>query len=149
MSAAKKTKEDVWHTSVLFTGTIKLPNSAFHISKTTKLISTKFVYIFALYTHYFTLSKLKEITSVLLEIFVPKNCPIFFNFFFFFFACTKLQIIYLSHIKITFPCFDLFKIWNTYNAHSVLHFPKILRNFKKIEGAIYYNITFFAICCCC
>ena len=39
----KKTK-DARHTSVLFTGNIKLPNSAFHISKTTKLISTKFIY---------------------------------------------------------------------------------------------------------
>ena len=36
--------EDMWHTSVLFTGIIKLPNSAFHISKTTKPISTKFIY---------------------------------------------------------------------------------------------------------
>ena len=38
MSAAKKTK-DAWRTSVLFTVTIKLPNSAFCISKTTKPIS--------------------------------------------------------------------------------------------------------------
>ena len=44
MSLAKKTKEDMRHTSVLFTGPVKLPNSAFHISKTTKLISTKFIY---------------------------------------------------------------------------------------------------------
>ena len=43
VSAAKKTK-DARHTSVLFTGTVKLPNSAFCISKTTKLISTKFIY---------------------------------------------------------------------------------------------------------
>ena len=44
VSAAKKTKEDVRYTSVLFTGTVKLPNSAFCISKTTKQISTKFTY---------------------------------------------------------------------------------------------------------
>ena len=44
VSAAKKTKKDVWHTSVLFAGTAKLPNSAFCISKTTKPISTKFTY---------------------------------------------------------------------------------------------------------
>ena len=44
MSAAKKTKEDARHTSVLFTGTVKLPNSAFCISKTAKSISTKFTY---------------------------------------------------------------------------------------------------------
>ena len=40
---------------MLFTGTAKLPNSDFRISKTTKLISTKFSYIFsALHIHYFT-----------------------------------------------------------------------------------------------
>ena len=44
VSVNKKTK-DVWRTSVLFTGTVKLPNSAFHISKTTKPISTKFIYV--------------------------------------------------------------------------------------------------------
>ena len=44
VSAAKKTKEDVRHTSVLFTGTVKLPNSALCISKTTKPISTKLIY---------------------------------------------------------------------------------------------------------
>ena len=44
VSAAKKTKEDARHTSVLFTGTVKLPNSAFCISKTTTPISTKFTY---------------------------------------------------------------------------------------------------------
>ena len=40
VSAAKKAKKDVWHTSVLFTSTVKLPNSASHISKTIKPIST-------------------------------------------------------------------------------------------------------------
>ena len=50
VSAAKKTKEDARHTSVLFTGTIKLPNSAFCISKTTLPISTKFTY-FLLYVY--------------------------------------------------------------------------------------------------
>ena len=29
------------------------------------------------------------------------------------------------------------------NAHLGLHFPKILRNSKKIKGAMYYNITMF------
>ena len=48
VSAAKKTKEEVQHTSVLFTGAVKLPNSAFCISKSTKLISTKSIY-FLLY----------------------------------------------------------------------------------------------------
>ena len=70
VSAAKKTKEDVWHVSVSFTGTIKLPNLAFHISKTTKLISTKFIY-FLPYIHIHTLlhmSKLKKIASAFTEI---------------------------------------------------------------------------------
>ena len=57
---------------------------------------------------------------------------------------TKLQI-YLSHVKITFSCCNFFQIWNTNNAHLDLHFPKILRNFpRKIEGAMYYNITIFS-----
>ena len=44
VSAAKKAKEDARHTCVLFTGIIKLPNSAFYISETTIPISTKFTY---------------------------------------------------------------------------------------------------------
>ena len=44
VSAAKKTKTDAQHTSVLFTGTAKLPNLAFCISKIPKPISTKFIY---------------------------------------------------------------------------------------------------------
>ena len=44
VSVAKKTEKDVRHTSVLFTGTTKLPNLAFCISETTKPISTKFMY---------------------------------------------------------------------------------------------------------
>ena len=53
VSVAKKTK-DAWHTSVLFTGTLNLPNSAFYISKTTELIPTKFIYfLHALHIHYF------------------------------------------------------------------------------------------------
>ena len=43
VSVAKKTKEDARHTSVLFTGTVKLPNSVFHISKTAKSIYIKFI----------------------------------------------------------------------------------------------------------
>ena len=37
-------KEDVWHTSVLFTGTAKSPFSTPQISITTGLISIKFTY---------------------------------------------------------------------------------------------------------
>ena len=39
----KKTKEGMWHTSVLFTEMVNLLNLAFPISKTTKLIRTKFI----------------------------------------------------------------------------------------------------------
>ena len=56
--ADKKTKEDMQHTSVLFTGTIKLPNSAFCISKTTESISTKFIY-FLPYTYSYITSHIK------------------------------------------------------------------------------------------
>ena len=127
MSAAKKTKKDLQHTSVLFTGAVKLLNSAFHISKTTKPISTKFIYFlpYSTYTLLHT-SKLKEIALALLEIFVPKICPIFFTFFFSF--AQNYKYITLSRIKIPFPCFDFFQIWNTYNAQWHLHFLKILRN---------------------
>ena len=44
VSVAKKMKKDMQHTSALFTGNLKLPNSAFCISKTTKPISTKFIF---------------------------------------------------------------------------------------------------------
>ena len=44
VSVAKKGKEDAWRTSVLFIGSTKLPNSAFCISKTTEVISIKFIY---------------------------------------------------------------------------------------------------------
>ena len=56
------------------------PNSAFHISETTKLISTN-LYIFCLTYTQLYISKLKEIASVVLKIFVPENCLIFFTFF--------------------------------------------------------------------
>ena len=88
VSVAKKTI-DAWHTSVLFTSTIKLPNSAFHITKT-KLISTKFIYIYIyIYIYIFCLTytplhipKLKEIALAFLEILIPENCPIFFTLIF-------------------------------------------------------------------
>ena len=42
--SGQESKKDTWHTSVLFTGTVKLPNSAICISKTTTPISTKIIY---------------------------------------------------------------------------------------------------------
>ena len=47
VSATKEMKIDAQHTSVLFTGNVKLPISIF---KTTKLISTKFIYLLRSYT---------------------------------------------------------------------------------------------------
>ena len=52
----RKQKKDVRHTSVLFTGTIKLLNSAFSISKTIKPISTKFIYLLP---YIYTISHIK------------------------------------------------------------------------------------------
>ena len=60
VSATKKAKEDVQHASVLFTGTVKLPNSAIHISKTTKPISTKFIYFLP---YIYTTSHIKTHTN--------------------------------------------------------------------------------------
>ena len=91
--SAKKTK-DAWHTSVLFTGTVKSPNSAFRISETTKPISTQFL---------LHILNMKEIASAFLEIFVPKNFSIFFTFFF----AQNYKYI-LSRIKTTFSYFDFF-----------------------------------------
>ena len=80
VSAAKITKEDVQHTSVLFTGTIKLLNSAFCISKTTKWISTKFVYFLP---YIYTTSHIKIEGNRFRssqDIHFPENCSIFFTF---------------------------------------------------------------------
>ena len=105
VSVAEKTKVCylLWHCK-------KSPNSAFHISKSTKLISTKFIYFLPYiysYMHYILhISKLKEIALIFLEIlylFLKKLMPTFLHIF----LHTKLQI-YLSRIKITFPCSDFF-----------------------------------------
>ena len=72
MSAAKKMKEDVRHTSVLFTGNVKSLNSAFCISKTTKPISTQFIsFLPYIRIHFFMYQK---IALTFLEISVPENC---------------------------------------------------------------------------
>ena len=68
-------QKDAQHTSVLFTGTIKLP----FISP--KLLS-QFLPIYIFSTLFHTL-KLKEITLAFLKIIVPEKCLIFFTFFFF------------------------------------------------------------------
>ena len=65
---AKKTKKDLRHTSVLFTSTTKLPNSAFCISKTTKPISTKFIYFLPYIYATSHIKNLIEIVSAVLEI---------------------------------------------------------------------------------
>ena len=127
VSAAKKPKEDARHTSVLFTGTVKLPNSAFCISKTTKPISTKFTY-FMPYIYTTLHIKIEGNTFSSSRDICSWKLPDFLHIFLL--LRTKLQI-YLSRIKITFPCFNFFQIWNTYKAHWGLHLPKILRNSKK------------------
>ena len=64
----------VWHISVLFTGTTKLPFSILCISRTTGLICAKFTYIFYVLYMYIQLYmlNLKKIRSVVCEIFVPE-----------------------------------------------------------------------------
>ena len=58
---------------------------------------------------------LKEIASVVREIFVLKNRPIFFVFFFFFFFfAPKLKSFKVQ--KIIFSCFDFLQIWYTYTG---------------------------------
>ena len=104
------------HASVSLTGTTKLPNSAFHISKTSKPISTKFIY-FLPYIYATSHIKIEEHHF---KIFVPENCPIFFTFSSFY---IKLQI-YLTCVKITFSCFNFFQIWNTNNAYLGLESKK-------------------------
>ena len=118
VSVAKKTKEDTRHTGALFTGTIKLPNSAFRISKTTKPISTKFTYFWLTYT-LLNISKLKEVASARLEIFVPENCPIFSHFSSF--SSHKITNIFKSH-KNNLPYFDFVQIWNNNKTHLGLNF---------------------------
>ena len=137
----KKTQD----TNVLFIGTVKLPNSAFCISKTTILISNKFTY-FLPYIYTTSHIKIEENSFSSSWDICSWKLPDFLHIFLLLLLCTKLQI-YLSCIKITFACFNFFQIWNTYKAHWGLHFPKILRNSTKNEWSTDYNITiFFTIC---
>ena len=100
------------------------------------ILSTK------LYTFYLTyallISKLKEIASAFLEVFVPGNRL----HIFFFSSLHKITNIFKSYEK-TFPCFNFLQIWNTNNSHLGLHFPKILRNSKKNWGSYVHNIAIF------
>ena len=122
-------QKNVQHTSVLFTGIVKLLNSAFRISKTTKPIYTKLIIIIfsALHIHYVLhILKFKEIALALLEIFVPKNCP-FFTFFFF----------YLSCIKITFLCPPFQIILFTYQLFNITStfIEQIVGNHELVEDS--------------
>ena len=133
VSAAKKTKEDVQHTSVLFTGTVKLPNSAFCISETTMPISTKFTYsVPYIYTTLHIKIESNSFSSSW-DIFSRKLLDFLHIFLL---LHTKLQI-YLSRIKTTFPYFDFFQIWNTYKAH----FPKILTELCTIISQIFLQFV--------
>ena len=101
------------HTSVLFTGTIKSPNSAFYISKTTKPISIQFIYFLP---YIYTTSHIK----------IEGNCfciswdicswklPNFLLIFFFLHKITNKSC-YLI----------MFWIWNINDVHLGLHFLKI------------------------
>ena len=81
VSAAKK---DVWHTSVLFTGTAKGPFSTPHISITSGQISINITYCMP--SIYKTLhTKLKKIGLAACEMYVSLNC----NFHHIFLLCTN------------------------------------------------------------
>ena len=133
-------KEDVQNTSVLFTGTVNLANSAFCISKTTKPISMKFIYFLP---YIYTTSHIKiegNCFSTSWDICSWKLS----NFLHIFLLLgTKLQI-HLSCVKIIFPCFGFFQIWSTNNVHLGLHFPKILRNSNRKWGSYILYRKFFS-----
>ena len=113
------------HTSVLFTGTA---SCQIQPSVSPKFLSQFLpnLYIFCLTYTQLHILKLKEIALAVLETFVPKNCPIFFTFFFY--KITNTFKLYKNNLP-------MFQIWNTYNAHWGLHFPKILRNSNKDWGS--------------
>ena len=127
VSVAKKTKEDAWYTSVLFTGTVKLPNSAFRISKIAKQICTKFIY-FLPYINTTSHIKIEGNHFSKSWDICSWKLPDFLHLF----LHTKLKI-YLIRIKINLSSFDFFHIWSTNNAHLVLHFSKILKGSKLRE----------------
>ena len=77
VSAAKKTKEDVRHTIIYWY--LKIQPS---ISPKLLCQFLPNLYTFCLTYTLHHISKLKEIALVVLKIFVPENCPIFFTFFF-------------------------------------------------------------------
>ena len=131
VSAAKKTKDNMYHTSVLFTGSIRFLNSAFRIFKITTPISNEFIHFLP---YIYTTSHIKfEINRFSSS---QKICSRKLSNFLY--TClllwTKLQI-HLSRVKITFSYFHFFQISNTNNAHLGLHFLKVLRNSKKDWGS--------------
>ena len=134
---AKKTKEDVRHTSVLFTGTVKLLNSAFCISKSTKPISTKFIYFLP---YIYTTSHIKFEGNLLRYLFL--KIAQFSSHFSFYSPSHKITNVFKS-CKITFQCFNFFQFWNTNNAHLGLYFPKILRYSTKKMRELYTTISQF------
>ena len=104
VSAAKKTKEDMWHTSVLFTDTAKLPNSAFCISQTTNPISIRIYILSALHIHYFTFKNWRKLLQYFMTYLFLK-IALFSSHF-----SSMHKNIYLSCMKITFPYFDLLNL---------------------------------------
>ena len=131
VSAAKKQKKTCSTQVCYLLGTVKLPNWAFCISKTTTTISTKFTYFLP---YIYTTSQIKiegNHFSISWDI-CSWKLP---NFLHILLLRTKLQI-YLSYVKITFSCCNFFQIWNTNNTDWGLHFPKILK-ISKTNWGIY------------
>ena len=100
VSAAKKTNEDVWHTtSVLFTGNTSCQIQPCLSPQLLSQFLPNFIYC-ALHIHYFTYQNWRKLLQHFLRYLFLKIA----NFLHIFLLGTKLQI-YLSHVKITFPCF--------------------------------------------
>ena len=74
------TKKDMWHTSVLFTGTTKSPFSTPHISITTGFITIQFTYfMLSIYTTLHAKFEGNQLSNF--KICISENCPIVFIFF--------------------------------------------------------------------
>ena len=106
------TKEAMWCTSVLFTGTVNLLFSTARISITTGLISIKFTYFMSsIYSTLYT--KFEKIGQVVHEKCVHEIIPFSSHFSSFLHRFTKVA---LSQPKTLLPWNDFFQIWHTYKA---------------------------------
>ena len=113
VSAGKKTK-DSQYTNVLFTTTIKSPNSTFCISKTTKPISIQFIQL--LYIHYKVVFKQHFCVTINFVV-MPTGCSISaVDLKFFPNTNMLLKVDFLNQACTTFGCTRLVS-WNCLDSH--------------------------------